>query len=280
MGDCPCRLQGKFVSRIDDLFKGLQRDGRKALIPYVMAGDPDVDATGRLVLELERRGADLVELGVPFSDPLADGPTIQRASQRALESKTTLRGILSLVRDLRGRTQIPLVLMTYYNPVFAYGEESFLAHAREAGVDGIIVPDLPVDEGGAFYDKAEGAGIDGILLVAPTSPDDRVRMLAERARGFLYYVSLTGVTGSRSKLASDLPEKLATVRALTDKPLAVGFGVSTPEHATLIGQSADGVVVGSALIDRWEKAGPGPEGIQAAGDFIASLRDALDRAQG
>ena len=266
------------MSRIDDLFEGLRRDGRKALIPYVMAGDPDTDATGRLVLELERRGADLVELGVPFSDPLADGPTIQRAGQRALESKTTLRGILSLVRDLRQRTQIPLVLMTYYNPVFAYGEESFLAHARDAGVDGIIVPDLTVDEGGAFYDKAEGVGIDGILLVAPTSPDERVRMLAERARGFLYYVSLTGVTGSRSKLAADLPKKLATVRRLTDKPLAVGFGVSTPEHAASIGPAADGVVVGSALIDRWEKAGPGPEGVTAVGDFIASLREALDGA--
>jgi tryptophan synthase alpha chain len=268
------------VSRIDDVFEELRRDGRKALIPYVMAGDPDIEATGRLVLELERRGADLVELGVPFSDPLADGPTIQRASQRALESKTTLRGILSLVRDLRQSTQIPLLLMTYYNPVFAFGEEDFLAQAREAGVDGIIVPDLPVDEGGAFYDKVEGAGIDGIQLVAPTSPDDRVRMLAERARGFIYYVSLTGVTGSRSKLSADLPKKLASVRALTDKPLAVGFGVSTPAHATLIAQSADGVVVGSALIDCWEKAGPGPEGIQAAGDFITSLRDALDGGRG
>ena len=248
-------------------------------MPYVTAGDPDLDTTGRLVLELERRGADLIELGVPFSDPLADGPTIQRASQRALEGKTTLRGILSMVRDLRRSSQIPLVVMTYYNPIFAYGEENFLTHAREVGADGVIVPDLPPDEGGAFFDRAAQAGIDPILLVAPTSPEARIRMITDRSRGFLYYVSLTGVTGSRARLATNLGEKLARIRSVTDKPIAVGFGVSTPEHAAVVGGVADGVIVGSALIDVWEKAGPGPEGIAAVGNFIASLREALDRPQ-
>ncbi len=240
------------MSRIDDLFARLRREEHRALIPFVTAGDPDLEATASLVRALEENGADLVELGVPFSDPLADGPTIQRASQRALASNTTLRGVISLVRDLRQRTEIPLVLMTYYNPVFAYGEDAFLADARAAGVDGFIVPDLPVDEGGAFYDRAEAGGVDAIQIVAPTSPDDRVRMIAGRSRGFLYYVSLTGVTGSRRKLAADLPRRLGRIRSLTDKPLCVGFGVSTPAHAAEIGRSADGVIVGSALIDCWE----------------------------
>lgn len=264
------------MSRIDDLFARLRREGRRGLIPFVTAGDPDLEATARLVRAIEESGADLIELGVPFSDPLADGPTIQRSSQRALASKTTLRGILALVRDIRRRTEVPLVLMTYYNPVFAYGEDTFLEAARDAGVDGFIVPDLPVDEGGDFYGRAAAAGLDAVQLVAPTSPDDRVRMIAERSRGFLYYVSLTGVTGSRRKLAADLPRQLGRIRSLTDKPLAVGFGVSTPAHAAEIGRTADAVVVGSALIDRWEKAGPGPAGLEAAADFIASLRRALD----
>ncbi len=232
--------------------------------------------TGRLVIEMARRGADIVELGVPFSDPLADGPTIQRASQRALQGKTTLRGILALVRDLRNHTEIPLVLMTYYNPIFAYGEEDFLTHAREVGVDGVIVPDLPPDEGSTFYDRAAAAGIDAILLVAPTSPQARIRMIAERSRGFLYYVSLTGVTGSRDRLAADLDEKLALIRSLTKKPVAVGFGISTPAQAAAAARLADAVIVGSALIDRWEKAGPDAEGVRAIGDFIASLRAAID----
>jgi tryptophan synthase alpha chain len=264
------------VSQIDACFERLREGEHRALIPYVTAGDPNLEATGRLVLEMARCGADIVELGVPFSDPLADGPTIQRASGRALQGKTTLRAILSLVRDLRGSTNIPLVLMTYYNPIFAYGEESFLAHAREVGVDGVIVPDLPPDEGGPFYDRAAGAGVDAILLVAPTSPEERIRMIAERSRGFLYYVSLTGVTGSRDRLASDLERKLGRVRSLTEKPVAVGFGISTPEQAAFAARLADGVIVGSALIDRWERAGPGREGIRAVGDFIASLRAAID----
>jgi len=268
------------MSRIDDLFEGLRRRGRRALVPFVTAGDPDLEATAGLVQALEENGADLIELGVPFSDPLADGPTIQRASQRALASKTTLRAIIALVRDLRQRTEIPLVLMTYYNPIFAYGEDDFLADARAAGVDGFIVPDLPVDEGGAFYERAEAAGVDSIQIVAPTSPDERVRMIAERTRGFLYYVSLTGVTGSRERLAADLPRQLGRIRSLTDKPLCVGFGVSTPEHAAEIGRAADGVIVGSALVDCWAKAGPGPGGLAAAGAFIASLRRGLDGRPG
>jgi tryptophan synthase alpha chain len=268
------------VSRIDALFADLRARGRKALMPYVTAGDPSLDLTGKLVLELARRGADVIELGVPFSDPLADGPTIQRASQRALAARTTLRGILSLVRDLRARTEIPLVLMTYYNPIHAYTEESFLAHAREVGVDGVIVPDLPPDEGGAFLDRAAKAGIDAILLVAPTSPDARIRMIAERSRGFLYYVSLTGVTGSRDRLAADLSERLARIRALTPKPIAVGFGISTPDQAAKVAPLADGVIVGSALIDQWERAGGNAGAIGPVGDYIASLRAALDSAAG
>jgi len=264
------------VNRIEACFARLRGAGRRALIPYVTAGDPSLDVTGRLVIEMARRGADIVELGVPFSDPLADGPTIQRASQRALQGKTTLRGILALVRDLRNHTEIPLVLMTYYNPIFAYGEEDFLTHAREVGVDGVIVPDLPPDEGSTFYDRAAAAGIDAILLVAPTSPQARIRMIAERSRGFLYYVSLTGVTGSRDRLAADLDEKLALIRSLTKKPVAVGFGISTPAQAAAAARLADAVIVGSALIDRWEKAGPDAEGVRAIGDFIASLRAAID----
>ncbi|OGP82825.1 MAG: tryptophan synthase subunit alpha [Deltaproteobacteria bacterium RBG_13_65_10] len=264
------------MNRIEACFARLRGAGRRALIPYVTAGDPSLDVTGRLVIEMARRGADIVELGVPFSDPLADGPTIQRASQRALQGKTTLRGILALVRDLRNHTEIPLVLMTYYNPIFAYGEEDFLTHAREVGVDGVIVPDLPPDEGSTFYDRAAAAGIDAILLVAPTSPQARIRMIAERSRGFLYYVSLTGVTGSRDRLAADLDEKLALIRSLTKKPVAVGFGISTPAQAAAAARLADAVIVGSALIDRWEKAGPDAEGVRAIGDFIASLRAAID----
>jgi tryptophan synthase alpha chain len=263
------------MSRIAERFAELRRRRERALVPFVTAGDPDLGTTEALVLAMAAAGADLVELGVPFSDPIADGPTIQRASERALAGGTSLRRVLELVKRLRARSELPLLLMGYANPFYAMGPKGFAAAAAEAGVDGVIVPDLPPEEGADLYGAAAEAGIDGVLLAAPTTSDARLRLLAERTRGFLYFVSLTGVTGARASLAADLEARVRSAKAVSRVPVCVGFGVSTPAHAAAIGRFADGVVVGGAIVDRVERAGSPEAAVDAVARFVAELKAPL-----
>ena len=260
------------MGRISQTFERLQKTHERALIPYVTAGDPDLAMTKTLVREMVRRGGDLIEIGVPFSDPLADGPIIQRASQRALQGGTTLRKILRTVSELRRDVDIPLVLMTYYNPVFRYGEEAFVADALDAGVDGIIVPDLPPEEAQTLMELAADTPLDLIFLAAPTSTSARLKLISEASQGFIYYVSRLGTTGIRDQLAEDLRMMLEKVRASTAKPIAVGIGVSTPDHVRQVSEMADGVVVGSAIVKLIEDLEGREERLDQIGDFIAALK--------
>jgi tryptophan synthase alpha chain len=262
------------MSRIGQTFEHLQKTHERALIPYVTAGDPDLEMTKRLVREMVRRGGDIIEIGVPFSDPLADGPIIQRASQRALQGGTTLRKILQTVSELRHEVDVPLVLMTYYNPVLRYGEEAFVADALDAGVDGIIVPDLPPEEGQSLMELTTDTPLEMIFLAAPTSTSARLALISEASRGFIYYVSRLGTTGVRDQLADDLRIMLEKVRASTSKPIAVGVGVSTPEHVRLVAELADGVVVGSAILKLIEDLEDRADRLEHVGDFVAALKAA------
>jgi tryptophan synthase alpha chain len=262
------------MSRISQTFEHLQQIHERALIPYVTAGDPDLEMTKRLVREMVRRGGDIVEIGVPFSDPLADGPIIQRASQRALQGGTTLRKILQTVSELRHDVDVPLVLMTYYNPVLRYGKEAFVADALDAGVDGIIVPDLPPEEGQSLMELTTDTPLEMIFLAAPTSTSARLALISEASRGFIYYVSRLGTTGVRDHLADDLRIMLEKVRASTSKPIAVGVGVSTPEHVRLVAELADGVVVGSAILKLIEDLEDRADRLEHVGDFVAVLKAA------
>ncbi len=257
------------------MFHALRRRNERALVVYLMAGDPSLATTRRLVLEAERRGADVVELGVPFSDPLADGPVIQRAGIRALEAGTTLPRVLETVATLRAAVRVPLVLMTHYNPVLAFGLKSFARTAADAGADGVIVPDLPYEESEPLRAEAEPAGLDVIQLVAPTSTPARVKMLARISGGFVYLVSLTGVTGERRELPRELEAQLRALRLVTTKPICVGFGVSSPEQVATVGRIADGVVVGSAIVRTVEQHADTATLIDKVGDFIATLKEPL-----
>lgn len=258
------------MSRISNRFAELRARGETGLVIYVMAGDPDLETTRRLILELEQAGADVIELGVPFTDPLADGPSIQAANERALASGTTLNGILRLVRDLRRDTQIPILLMTYYNPIFRAGQEDVAAAAREAGVDGMLITDLPPEEAEDWKSVADAAGLDTIFLLAPTSTGERIRIGAQAASGFVYCVSRTGVTGAQTELPEDLHALLDRIRAQTDQPVAVGFGVSTPEHVRELGQWCDAAVVGSAVVNIIAREGT--NAVEPVGRFVRELK--------
>lgn len=244
------------TNRLERFFGESRRTGRKALVVYICAGDPDLATTERLVPQLAAAGADVIELGVPFSDPLADGPTIQAASQRALAAGTTLSGVLELVRRLRrSGCDVPLVLFGYMNPIVRMGLAPFVAEAAEAGADGLLVPDLPLEESLPLGELAQARELSLVLLAAPTTPPARLRAIGQATRGFLYFVSVTGVTGARAALPEDLPAKLAEVRAATGVPVAVGFGISTEEQARGLAAHADAVVVGSALVDALHRGG-------------------------
>lgn len=263
------------MSRIAARFRELRERGERALVPFLMAGDPDLAATERLVPALAEAGADLIEIGVPFSDPIAEGPTIQRATMRALASGTSLRRVLELVGRLRERVEVPLVLMGYANNFLTFGGRDFARAAREAGVDGVIVVDLPPEEGAGLFDPLRAAEVDPILLAAPTTVPERLRRLARETRGFLYYVSLTGVTGARRELAATLEEEVRRAREICPVPVCVGFGVSTPAHAREIGGYADGVVVGSALVDRLAATADPEEALRVGRAFVADLKAPL-----
>ena len=237
------------MNRIDKKFQELRHQGTSAFMPYVCAGDPNPELTTKLFLTLEEAGADLIELGVPFSDPIADGPTIQRASERALRHRISLQQILEMVVTLRKQTDIPIVLMSYYNPIFRMGEETFCKAAQNAGVDGIIVPDLPPEQAQSLLEIAPQYNLATIFLVAPTSPPERMQLIASVSTGFIYCVSVTGVTGARAMLSDEVKPMIAELRKHTDKPISVGFGISTPEQAAQVAQIADGVIVASAIIN-------------------------------
>jgi len=263
------------VSRLGATFETLRARGERALVPFFTAGDPSLEATARLVIEAERRGADVIELGVPFSDPVADGPVIQRAGQRALAAGASLRRVLELVHTLRGEVRAPIVLMTYYNPVLAFGLPAFAETAGKVGVDGVIMIDLPPEEGAPLRERTDAAGVDTVLLVTPTSTPDRVRMIARRSQGFVYLVSLTGVTGERTALPPDLEAQVRALRLVTTKPVCVGFGIGRPEQAAAVGRLADGVIVGSAIVRLVEERAGSTSLVTDIGDFIASLKAPL-----
>jgi tryptophan synthase alpha chain len=262
-------------SRLAATFDLLRQQGERALIPYFTAGDPSLALTRQLVVEASKRGADIVELGIPFSDPLADGPVIQRATQRALAAGVTLPRVLELVHELRGETPIPLVLLTYYNPVLAFGLGPFCRMAVEAGVDGVIVADLPPEEAGPLRAEAALAGLELIHMVAPTSTPARMRMIARATDSFLYMVALTGVTGARAELPSDLAQHLRALRGITTKPICVGFGIGSAAQARVVGRVADGVIVGSAIVNLVERHAGSPELLSRVGEFIADLKAPL-----
>lgn len=263
------------MGRIANRFAELRARDERALVAFITAGDPNLATSQALLLAMAEAGADVIEIGVPFSDPLAEGPTIQRSSERALRSGTTLRGVLGMIKNLRPRIEQPLVLMGYANVFLAMGERNFAAAAQEVGVDGVITVDLPPEEGALFFDSLIERDVDPILLASPTTSEPRLAQLAKSTRGFLYYVSLTGVTGARKEIATGLEQAVARIRTLSDIPVCVGFGISTPEQAAEIGRYADGVVVGSALVDRIEAAKSPGLAVSSVSEFVAELKRAL-----
>lgn len=261
------------MSRIASAFRRLHKLNETALIPYVTVGYPSLDITRQLLPVIGRQGADLIELGVPFSDPMADGATVQRASHAALENGVSLADCLSVAADARRTNEIPLLFMSYYNPIHAYGLEKLAAGCAASGVDGLIVPDLPPEEAGELRAACQASGIDLIFLVAPTSTEERLQKVAEMASGFIYCVSLTGVTGARSQIGPGVDDLVARVRKYTDLPLAVGFGISTPEQVAEVTRFADAAVVGSSLINLIESS-PEDEILLAVSDYVRSLKEA------
>jgi tryptophan synthase alpha chain len=269
------------MSRIEKTFTGLKARGEAALIPFVTAGDPDLATTLKIMSALERNGADCIELGIPFSDPTADGPTIQRSSARALSNgPVSLHEIFRLIRKFRGRSETPVVLFGYYNPIFRFGVKEFARGAAAAGADGVLCVDLPPEESAELQRWTDAAGLDLIFLLSPTSGADRLEQVARRARGFIYYVSVTGVTGARRALDESLRARVERVRKAAALPVAVGFGVSTPEHAAAIAGFADAVVVGSALVERIEKSNGKRAKAEEAGRFAGRLKAAMRKVGG
>jgi len=253
-------------SRISRRFAELRRTGEMGLVAYLTAGDPSLGATEKFVLALADAGADVIELGVPFSDPVADGPVIQRASERALRAGTTLAGVLALVKSLREKTDVPLVLFSYFNPVLQMGLEKFGDAAKAAGADGVLITDLTPEEGGEYRAAISSRGLDTIFLAAPTSPDERLAIISKASSGFLYLISRTGVTGTKDQLADELPALARRVRRVTELPIAIGFGISLPGHVSVLGGLADAAVVGSALVEEIERA----ENVEAAAAALAA----------
>ena len=265
------------TTRITRRFDDLRRAGDLGLVAYLTAGDPTLEATERLVAALAEAGADVVELGVPFSDPLADGPTIQRASERALRSGTTLAGVLGLVRKLRQKTEVPLVLFSYFNPVLQMGLSTFADEAAAVGADGVLITDLTPEEAGEYRHAVASRGLDTIFLAAPTSTDARLVRIAESSTGFLYLVSRTGVTGAREALPEDLPVLVRRARRVTSLPIAVGVGISLPGHVSILGGLADAAVVGSVLVEEVERAASVDAAASAVAARIRSLKQAASQ---
>jgi tryptophan synthase alpha chain len=267
------------MSRLAARFNQLKRDGRKALIPFITAGDPTPDVTVGLMHDLVAAGADVIELGVPFSDPMADGPVIQRASERALEHHVGLHDVIEMVRNFRQKdSDTPVVLMGYLNPIEIMGYEHFAAEAADAGVDGTLVVDIPPEEGGELLDALHAKGLDQIYLIAPTSTQERIQTICDAAGGFVYYVSVKGVTGASHLDLAAVREKLEQIRSATNLPVGVGFGIKDAETAAAVSQVADAVVVGSALVSRVEALAAEPHKIGGAlQEVLSSMRQAMDQ---
>lgn len=263
------------MNRIDQRFARLQQDGRKGFVVYIGAGDPNLEATRQLALAFDRAGVDVLELGVPFSDPLADGIVNQLAAQRGLESGTTPAGVLETVKAIRRESSIPIVLYIYFNLMHRQGLEKFIQAAAAAGVDGLLTLDLPPEESGNYEALMMANGLSVIYLVAPTTPADRIGLIVKRATGFIYYVSREGVTGMQSKISDRIAEMTATIRAHTKLPIAVGFGISNPEQARQVAQHAEAIVVGSAIVNQIAEHGTRPDLVSKVATFVQSISDAV-----
>lgn len=259
------------MNRIDKKFSALKKQHKKAFIAFITAGYPSLGVTEKLIYAFDKIGVDILELGVPFSDPMADGPMIQEASQEALKKNTHLVDIIRLVKKARKRVNIPVCLMTYYNPIFCFPEGKFIKEAKAAGVDGLIIPDLPPEEGRGFMKAAGKAGLAVVCFLSPTSSAKRIKLIAGASRGFIYYVSLTGVTGARKKLASGIRKNIALIKRYTQKPVCVGFGVSTPAQAREVRRIADGVIVGSAIVRKIKEHAGSPLLIKKVSSFVSGL---------
>ncbi|MFH0739223.1 MAG: tryptophan synthase subunit alpha [Candidatus Omnitrophota bacterium] len=260
------------MNRIERRFSELKKNKKKAFIAFITAGYPSLSITEKLIRQLEKSGVDIVELGVPFSDPMADGQIIQAASRAALKRKVNLTGIFNLVKSLRKHSDIPVCLMTYYNPVFCFGQERFMRIASLSGVDGLIIPDLPPEEDRALLNYAAKYKIDVICFISPTTSIQRIKYITSISRGFIYYVSLTGVTGTRNKLSPGIISRLKLIKRYTDKPVCVGFGVSNASQVRQIEQFADGVIVGSAIIKKINENITSPSLVNKVGNFVSSLK--------
>jgi tryptophan synthase alpha chain len=263
------------MNRIAEKFAALKHAGKKAFIVYIGAGDPSLDATRELALAFDKAGVDILELGVPFSDPLADGLVNQLAAQRGLESKTTPPKLLETIVAIRKESKIPIVLYIYFNLIHKVGMEKFIADATSAGVDGLLVLDLPPEESDNYETLMKKSGLCHIYLVAPTTPEERMEFIVKRGSGFIYYISREGVTGMQSQVATNLASQVAKIRAHTDLPIAVGFGISNPEQAKLVASASDGCVVGSAIVNQIAEHGKSPELVAKVSAFVKSLGDAL-----
>lgn len=263
------------MTSVSERFQSLKQAGQCALIPFITAGDPDLATTEQALRVLDQAGADFIELGVPYADPLADGPTIQAAATRALSRGVKLDDVLAIVERVSPELTAPIILFTYYNPIFYRGIDAFMQQVAAAGVKGLVIPDLPLEESQTVLDAATAYGLELTLLVAPTSPTERIEAIAKASQGFIYLVSVTGVTGARTAVASRVEELLPQLRAVTDKPVGVGFGVSDPEQAKILKDwGADGVIVGSAVVKRLA-AGTPEEGLQSVKEFCAALKQAI-----
>jgi tryptophan synthase alpha chain len=263
------------MGRITEKFNMLRSRNEKALIVYLTAGDPSPAVTKKMILGLEDAGVDILEIGVPFSDPTADGPVIQAASQRSLKAGTTLQGVLDLVADIRITSPIPIVLFGYYNPIFAYGTKKFAQAAKKAGVDGILVVDLPREEAQELRKYTDAHGIDFISLIAPTTGEKRLRQIASDATGFLYYISITGVTGTAAPKVEDIRREVSKIRKITKLPLAVGFGISNPKQASEIANFADGIVIGSAVVRLIDENKNNSDLVKIVSQYIREIKGAL-----
>lgn len=261
------------MNRIEAKFRQLRKNKQKAFIVFITGGYPNLNITKQLILRFAQIGVDIIEIGVPFSDPMADGPIIQEASQKALEKKINLREILNLVKIVRQGTQIPICLMTYYNPIFCFGERKFVSAAKNSGVDGLIVPDLPPDEAKQLIPLCRRANLDTIFFLSPTSPIERIKIIDKVSRGFIYYVSLTGVTGARKKLPQDLLENVKRIKKVTNQPVCVGFGVSSAKQVKAISRFADGVIVGSAIVKKIKENLRKKGLVKIVGKFTANLKN-------
>lgn len=259
------------MNRIDLTFEKCRAENRKAVVPYLCAGDPDLETTEQLIIEMANNGADIIEIGVPFSDPMADGPSIQAACQRSLDKGTTLKKIIAMVRRIREKTEVALVLFSYYNVLFKYGFEQLAADAAEAGIDGMLIVDVPFEEREEVLPALKANGLHFINLLAPTTPEDRAEMILKEATGFVYCITVTGITGARTELPADLAERLERIRQMSPAPIVAGFGISSGEMAARIAPHADGVVVGSAFVNRLAKAESPEQGISDSLGLLEEL---------